>query len=112
MYWYMNKMEFADWLRREIEKRKTTIAEVAARGGTNSPTIWRIVRGERTAGVDSIVAIAKGLSVSPVEVFSHVIGHPLSERSEQRERVIYLFDQLTEQDKLTILNMLDFLLNK
>lgn len=112
MYWYMNKMEFADWLRSEIEKQGLTIADVAARGGSNPPTIWRIIRGERAAGVDSVIAIAKGLGVSPLEVFGRLIGQPLSERTAKEEKLIYLFDRLDGDKRQELLNFADFLLNR
>jgi len=105
-------MEFADWLRSEIERQGLTIADVAARGGTTPPTIWRIIRGERAAGVDSIIAIAKGLSISPLEVFSRVIGQPLSERTEKEEKLIYLFNQLDDDKRQELLNFTDFLINR
>ena len=84
----MRKIVFGEWIQSELEKRGLTIADLARLGNTSSSTLWRIVRGERNAGIDSVLAIARGLNLSPFEVFSRVIGQPMGVHYAQEEQVL------------------------
>lgn len=109
MFWYMSRVQFGTWLASQLERRNMTVADLARLGDSSDPTIWRIIKGERNAGVDSILAIAQGLRMSPVEVFRIATGQP--EVSEY-EDLIYLFSQLNESDQTTILRMMEVMLDK
>jgi len=112
MYWYMSKLQFVEWLQKEIEIRGITLADVAKRGEVSPTTIWRIANGERNAGIDSILAIAQGLRMSPVEVFRIATNQPSATENPQTEQLVYLFQQLDARDRQTILDMMEFLLSK
>lgn len=112
MYWKVSFMIFAEWLNQELENRGITSAELAAKGGLTAPTVWRIINGTRTAGVDSIIGIARGLGLSPVEVFCRSIGQDIDTRTADQERLLYQFALLSETDKTHLMNYIDFLLSK
>ena len=96
----MRKIVFGEWIQSELEKRGLTIADLARLGNTSSSTLWRIVRGERNAGIDSVLAIARGLNLSPFEVFSRVIGQPMGVHYAQEEQVLSIFRRFPESEKL------------
>jgi transcriptional regulator with XRE-family HTH domain len=58
--WWMNQLDFGNWLIAEAEKRGIYLNDVATAGGMDKSTIFRIAKGTRTAGIDSILAIARG----------------------------------------------------
>lgn len=109
MFWYMSKVQFGEWLSSQLESRNMTVADLARLGGSNDPTLWRIIRGERNAGIDSILAIAQGLRMSPVEVFRIATDQP---NPADYENLISLFNRLNLKDQQTILDMMEFLLSK
>lgn len=109
MYWCMSNVKFGMWLQSAAEERGITLADVAKRGGVSSATIWRIANGERNVGIDSLLAIAQGLRMSPVEVFRIATGQP---QISDYEDLINLYNQLDEADKTTILRMMEVMLDK
>ena len=62
-------MDFADWLREELNSRQWTYAELARRSEVQTSQISRVVKRTQGAGPELCLAIAKGLSISPLEVF-------------------------------------------
>ena len=99
MYWYMSKLQFGAWLQKEVETRGITLADLAKRGAVSPTTIWRIANGERNVGIDSILAIAQGLRISPIEVFRIATNQPSVTDSPQTEQLNYLFEQLNARDR-------------
>lgn len=62
-------MDFADWLRQELRKRKWSYGELARRSGVQTTQISRVVNRVQGAGPDLCIAIAKGLNLPREEVF-------------------------------------------
>jgi hypothetical protein len=64
-------------------------------------------------GETSLRSLAEALGIPP-EVAFRIAGFlpPAPERTEQIEKLIYLFDKLNETDRRTILGMMQFLLSK
>lgn len=113
IYSYLMENEFAKWLMIEMEKRGISQAELARRSNTTQGTISRIVSGERNIGFDVCVAISRALHIAPENVLRAAgLLPPVPETTEQKETLVYLFDQLTEKDRQTILDMMNFLLSK
>ena len=67
--WWMNQLDFGNWLIAEAEKRGIYLNDVATAGGMDKSTIFRIAKGTRTAGIDSILAIASALKLPKETVF-------------------------------------------
>jgi transcriptional regulator with XRE-family HTH domain len=62
-------MDFADWLRKELDLRKWSYAELARRSSVKTAQISRVANGSLGAGPDLCIAIAKGLNFPREEVF-------------------------------------------
>lgn len=62
-------MEFTLWLQVELNKRGWDQAELARRSGITKAQISRVLVGERSAGVDFCIAIARALGLPREEVF-------------------------------------------
>lgn len=63
-------MEFSDWLLEEMSKRGWSQADLARASGLHRQSISDYVNRRRTSPEpDALIAIAKGLSISPVTVF-------------------------------------------
>lgn len=62
-------MDFADWLREELNKRQWNHAELARRSGVAQTQISRVIARKRGAGPELCIAIAKGLELPRAEVF-------------------------------------------
>lgn len=112
MFLYMSRLEFAEWLNNQMLERGLTTAELSKLGNMDQSTVWRISKGERSVGLDSVVGIAKGLRLSPIEVFTIAIGYKQETRTEAHERLLYQYDLLSEADKTHLMNYIDFLLSK
>ncbi len=111
MYWYMNKVVFGEWVQSELDKREMTIADLARLGDARNPVLWRIIKGERNAGIDSIIAIARGLNISPFEVFGRAIGQEMGAKDAEEEHVLILFRLFPEGERERIIAYMEALLN-
>lgn len=60
---------FADWLEEELSARAWKPADLARASRLSNATISRILNGDRNAGSDVALAIAKGLNLSADLVF-------------------------------------------
>jgi transcriptional regulator with XRE-family HTH domain len=112
MFLYMSRLEFAEWLNNQMLDRGLTAAELSKLGNMDQSTVWRISKGERSVGLDSVVGIAKGLRLSPIEVFTIAIGYKQDPRTADQERLLHQYDLLSEADKTHLMNYIDFLLSK
>jgi ribosome-binding protein aMBF1 (putative translation factor) len=63
------KMDFAEWLQKELNKRGWSHSELARYSGVSPGQISRVANGSRGAGPDLCIAIAKGLGLARSEVF-------------------------------------------
>jgi len=99
----MDKIDFVDWLKKELEKRDWSQADLARLSKISPTQIGRILLRERNAGTDALIAIADALNLPPEEVLRAAgVLPPKSERTEKIEKIHHIFDQLPpeEQDKL------------
>lgn len=62
-------MDFADWLRKQIEERGWEQAELARRMKVNSGSVANVLSRFRNAGPDFCLAVAHALRISPQDVF-------------------------------------------
>lgn len=102
-----------EWLQAQMDERNITAAELARRSGISAPQITRLLSGQRGVSELSLRAISEALGIPP-EVAFRVAGFlpPVAAKTEQTDRLLYLFNQLSDKDKQTILQMAEFLLNK
>lgn len=98
---------FSSWLVSEIEKRSWTQNELARRAGISHGTVSNILNGNKGVGENSLNAIAQALGIPPAVVFRRAGLLPKeSPMTEQKERLLFLFDQLPESEQRSFLLML------
>lgn len=59
---------FSDWLRSELDKRNWSQSDLSRYSGISPTQIGRIFSGERSLGLESLVALAKALGISPITI--------------------------------------------
>lgn len=106
--WWMNRLDSGNWIAAEFEKRGVYLNDVAAAGEMDKPTLFRIVKGTRTAGVDSILAIARGLGLPPVEVFCRAVGQPLEATGIDEIRLLDNYRLLSKDKKQVLMSYSGF----
>jgi transcriptional regulator with XRE-family HTH domain len=62
-------VEFTDWLRAELEKRAWDQSELARRMQSHPGTVGNVLNGNRQAGPDFCIAVARALGMPREEVF-------------------------------------------
>lgn len=62
-------IDFSDWLNDQMNSRGWRAVDLANAANLPSATVVRILNGDRNAGPDAAVKIAKALSLSPERVF-------------------------------------------
>ncbi|MGI6739863.1 MAG: helix-turn-helix transcriptional regulator [Brevefilum sp.] len=96
----------------EMKRRNLSSRDVAKIVGVSHPIIGNIINGEKPS-FETCVKIAPFLRKSDVEVMREAgLIKPVSEITSQKEELLYKFDQLNENDRQTILDMMEFLLSK
>lgn len=100
----------AEWLTQEITKAGITQADLARKSGVSTAQIARAVNGTRGLSENSITAIAEALKIPPEQAFRDVgFLPPVPERTEQTDRLLYLFNQLDPDKKQDLLGYAEFL---
>lgn len=95
---------FPDWLRKELDVRDWTQADLSRRSGVSTGQIARLLSGERGLGPDSILAIAKALKLPPEEVYRAAgLLPPKSERDELIEKIHHIFDELPPEEQENVI---------
>lgn len=103
----------AEWLNEELTRVGLTQAELSRKSGVSTAQIARAINGQRGLSEASIKAIAEALKIPPEQAFRDVgFLPPVPERTEQSEWLLYAFDRLTEDEKRTITEMMEFYLSK
>lgn len=103
------KEDLADYLRRVLEEKRLTLREVEERSGrriTHGYLSRILNRTVRNLTVDKLKALAKGLGVPEVEVFTAARGaSPDLDPEVKKSRLgalFYKFDTLSEEDKRVV----------
>jgi len=65
----MTIIEFAEWLKEELDKRSWRQADLAKNGGINTGLLSRIMNMERQPGTDTCKGIEKAFGMTPEEVY-------------------------------------------
>ncbi len=95
----MNK-SFGEWLQEELNDRHLSQKEFSAISGITQSQISRIISGERGAAEKTILAIAKGLNLTPEFVFRKAGLLPQKLKvSQQTEEIIFLLEQLSQNER-------------
>jgi transcriptional regulator with XRE-family HTH domain len=100
----MEKIDFADWLRAEIEERGWSQSDLARTSKISPTQIARILSRERNAGNEAIVAIAHAFKLPPEQVYRAAgILPPAPEINEIIEQILHETQDMPEMDQQEIL---------
>lgn len=102
-----------EWLFERMNEKGMNAADLSRKSGISAPQITRLLSGQRGVSEVSLRAISEALDIPP-EVAFRVAGFlpPVPERTEQTERLLYLFDQMNTEKKSDLLFYAEYLLNK
>jgi transcriptional regulator with XRE-family HTH domain len=95
------KLLFGAEVRRRRESLGMTLEVLAARAGLTPNYVGTIEAGKRDPSVSTIVGLAKGLGISPAELFSSRLGY--SPASDEAGRLFDLVVPNVQEAVMTIL---------
>jgi transcriptional regulator with XRE-family HTH domain len=103
-------VKFSEWLDTELNNRGWTRAELARRAGVHQSTISMAYSGQRNVGPDLAESIARAFGIQPEEVFrvAGLLPPSKDEKSDNREEIMFFYDQLSPEDQAEILDLLRF----
>ena len=95
-----NYEDFRTWLRRELESRHLSLADLARRSKTTLSHLSRIMSGERVPGVATLVKIATGLGLPADAVLRHAGQAPVARGIiEGQDELVHYFAEMTPVDR-------------
>lgn len=99
-------MEFADWLRNNLNNKNLTQAQLSRKSGISEPHISRLLSGAK-AGEEAAKAIAKALKLPPEEGLraAGILDEKKRLHRPAEEAAIYKLS-LLDDDKLRTINIL------
>lgn len=100
----------ADFIKAEIERKGWSQARLAKAAKLDSAVISNILNEKRGMGWESARAIADALNI-PAETMFRKAGllPPVPAKTEQTDRLLYLFNQLDPDKKQDLLGYAEFL---
>lgn len=110
---YYMASEIGEWLLAELNKRNWSQNELGRRAKLSSGTVSNLITGAKKPEQETLRAIAGALRVPFAEVLQKSgILPKRSGTSERMERLLYYFDQMTEDQQNDVIKYSDFLLSK
>lgn len=106
--WLMTS--FPDWLNKELADREMSPAELSRLMKKDQGIVSRILRGERSVGNDTLIAIAHALNIPPETVFraAGILPPSAGPLSEEQQAVIHAVSQVRDNKTLRMISaMLD-----
>lgn len=105
----MTTENFSNWLRKELEKRDWSQADLARRSGVSTAQIARILSGERGIGAASLQSIAKALKI-PSETIYRAAGllPPVSEEEALIQEIMHDFNELPPDEQINVAEYVKF----
>lgn len=98
-----------EYLLTEMEKRGWKQSDLARHAGLDSGLINNYISGRRNIGATSALAIAKAFKVAPEIVFRKAGLLPnVPESTAEEEQLLYLFRQMTPDQRRDVLEYADF----
>lgn len=102
---------FSEWLIAEMDRRGWSQSDLARAAGLNRQVISGYINQKRMKPDEEIVsALARALGYPPETVFRAAgLLPPVAPPDEKRERLFYMFDELTQDQQDQLLAFADFL---
>jgi Helix-turn-helix. len=103
----------SEFLTAEMNKVGMNQSDLARKSGVSTGQISRLINGTRGVGEKSLRAIAEALSVPP-DVMFRVAGFlpPAPAKTEQTERLLYLFNLMDARQKEILLSQANWILQE
>jgi transcriptional regulator with XRE-family HTH domain len=110
----MNKIDFIEWLQKVMKEEKIKRAGLARASGISAAQITRILNGEQSPGVDTIVSLAGAIRKTPEEVFRRAAGisNKASIEGENKEELLHFYNKLPDVEKKRIVEYIKFTLSE
>jgi transcriptional regulator with XRE-family HTH domain len=104
---------FDQWIITELKKRNWNQNELAKRAGIAHGTVSNIINNNKGVGESSLRAIARAFKYPPEIVFRAAGLLPqVQQSSETEEKLLYLFTELSDEQRGMVLEYMQFLLSK
>ena len=95
----MKREKVAAFITENLKEKQMSDAELARLSGVSTSQISRIINMKTTASQDVLVAIARAFKKPPETIFRAAgLLSPVSEKHTKRDELIYLADNLSEED--------------
>lgn len=94
-------MVFGKEVRRRREARKLTLEKLAAKAGLSPNYLGGVERGDRIPSLKTVLALAKGLDVTPGELLGGVEG-----LTPEGIEVARLFEGMGNEDRIAVLQLI------
>ncbi len=102
-----------EYLESNLRQRGWTQADLARKSGLDSSLVSNFFAGRRNVGAASAVSIARAFNVAPEIVFRKAGLLPnVPESTAEEEQLLYLFRQMTPDQRRDVLEYADFKLNR
>jgi transcriptional regulator with XRE-family HTH domain len=87
--------------------------DLSRKFGLDTGWISNLMSGIKQLGLKSLIGLSRSLGV-PTDALRHSAGFlpPAPPKIEQSEKLLYLFEQLKAKDRQTILDTMEFFLDK
>jgi transcriptional regulator with XRE-family HTH domain len=96
----MASIDFPNWLQDQMDKMGWRPRDLAKRAHISDAVISRILRSERGASIDTLLAIASALNVSPITMFRKAGFLPDGDGDDINfDDWKYLLEKLTPEDQ-------------
>lgn len=98
-----------EYLESNLRQRGWTQADLARKSGLDSSLVSNFFAGRRNVGAASAVSIARAFNVAPEIVFRKAGLLPnVPEATAEEEQLLYLFRQMTPDQRRDVLEYADF----
>lgn len=110
---YYVSTPLGQWILNELEVKSWSQNELGRRASLSSGTISNIINGTTKPDQVTLRSISKAFKVSAETVLRLAGLLPEAPApTAQTEQLLYLFDQMDDKNRQTILDMMNFLLSK
>jgi len=110
---YLMETTISEWLASTLKETGMSQAELARKSGVSAAHITKVLNGERGLGETSLRAIAEALHIPPEQAFRDVgFLPPVPAKTEQHEKLLYLFDKMTPRQRDILLSQARWILEE
>jgi len=105
--------KFTNWLNTMMSERGWNQTETANKSDLSRTTISDFLAGTAPIGFEACNKLAKAFNAYSPDVFRIAGLIPnIPQKNAETERMLFMLDRLSDKDRQTILDMMEFLLRK